>query len=275
MHRLWICWLHHRTYRREKQVQTHHEFVILTENIPCQVHHTSEPVRVDPSRCSLTQENQADNLIPTEEGLLQNIRKVVNSWKYMQTKLLKVNEKLYPNSLKRKLTRDYFLKNKEIKYFPRQNPRLWCGSHVQNGQTLPCVNSTDKIQSQKYGNSAYKSRTSLASSRIGRSRTSPSRNSWQNFSRSGRNKESSRLADGRTSSTRITGKSVHSERSYSSRSGIARQDELHDRLQRVPRCRITVQFDIIPRSLSTCNCSEFLWNAQPRCLLACDLIHGT
>ena len=41
IHRLWECWLHHCTHRRERQVQTHHEFITQTENIPCQVHHFS------------------------------------------------------------------------------------------------------------------------------------------------------------------------------------------------------------------------------------------
>ena len=31
--RLWECWLHQCTHRRERQVQTHHEFITLTEKI--------------------------------------------------------------------------------------------------------------------------------------------------------------------------------------------------------------------------------------------------
>ena len=38
-HKLWECWLHHCTHRREKQVQTRHESITLLEKVLCQVRH--------------------------------------------------------------------------------------------------------------------------------------------------------------------------------------------------------------------------------------------
>ena len=53
LNRIWTmskygtCWLHHCTYRKEKQVQTDHKFITRTEKTLCQVHLVSEQVRGD------------------------------------------------------------------------------------------------------------------------------------------------------------------------------------------------------------------------------------
>ena len=56
LNRIWTmskygpCWLHHCTYRREKQVLTDHEFTTPQEKTPCQVHLTFERVWRNPQR---------------------------------------------------------------------------------------------------------------------------------------------------------------------------------------------------------------------------------
>ena len=64
-----LCWLHHCTYRREKQVQTDNEFITSTEKTLCQVHLVSEHVRGDLQLCSHTRESRANNLTPTRDGI--------------------------------------------------------------------------------------------------------------------------------------------------------------------------------------------------------------
>ena len=81
MRRLCESWLHHCTYRREKQVQTHHEIITLTEEFRCQNHQFSDLVRGDLRRSSHTRASQAKSLIPIQEEFSENINKFRSSWK--------------------------------------------------------------------------------------------------------------------------------------------------------------------------------------------------
>ena len=114
------------TQERERQVQTHHEFITLTEKVSCQVHHFSDPVQGNLRQCSKTKESEADNIIPREREISRNIKKFGNSWKYEQIEQLKEHKKLCPNSLKRNIRRSFFLKNKEIRYSHRRKSNEFC-----------------------------------------------------------------------------------------------------------------------------------------------------
>ena len=46
-----LCWLHHGTYRSEKQVQIDRKFITLNEKTGCPVHTKIRQVQGDPSRC--------------------------------------------------------------------------------------------------------------------------------------------------------------------------------------------------------------------------------
>ena len=47
-------------------MQTHHEFITLTDKIPCKVHHFSDRVRGNLHWSSHTKESQAESFIPTQ-----------------------------------------------------------------------------------------------------------------------------------------------------------------------------------------------------------------
>ena len=84
------CWLHHCTYRREKQVQTDHEFITPSDKTQCPVHLTSENVQGNLPQCSHTQESRVKRDFPTEKPFPKDINQ------------FKERTKLYLGSLIRK-----------------------------------------------------------------------------------------------------------------------------------------------------------------------------
>ena len=56
----------------------------------------------------------------------ENIKKFRSSWKHEQIMQHEENRKLYPNSLKRSIIREFFLKNKEAKYSQRKASNYFC-----------------------------------------------------------------------------------------------------------------------------------------------------
>ena len=95
-------------------VQVHHEFVNLTEKIPCEVHHFSDRVRGDPHWSSYTKASQAKSLIPMQGEFSENNNKFRSSWKYEPTEQFEENRKVNPNSPKRNIIREFFLRNTEV-----------------------------------------------------------------------------------------------------------------------------------------------------------------
>ena len=138
LNRIWtmtkfgICWRHHCTCRREKQLPTDHEFIALSEKTQCPVHLMSVKVLGNLPRCSHTKENRVKTHFPTEKALPQDIkqfREMVN---------------LSSDSLIRKL-REQFLKNKEIINSQKQNLKSWSKNVKLVLATLAFVNFYDKI----------------------------------------------------------------------------------------------------------------------------------
>ena len=108
-----ICWLHRCTYKREKQEQTNHEFITLSEKTQCPVHLTSEKLQGNLPQCSHTQEGRVKKHFPTEEAFPEDINQ------------FKEKVKLSSGSLIRKKLREQFLKNKEIVYSQKQHLKSW------------------------------------------------------------------------------------------------------------------------------------------------------
>ena len=69
---------------RERQVQTHSRFITLTQKMLSHVHHTFQPVREDPWRCTHTRESQVEiqkfcgSLIQRKRGSLLSVARLGN-----------------------------------------------------------------------------------------------------------------------------------------------------------------------------------------------------
>ena len=89
-------------------MQSHHELKKLTEKILCQVHHFSYPLHDDLRQSSRTKERQAQNPFRHRKS----IKKFRISSRHDHIDPFKENRKLDPNSLKRNIIREYFLREK-------------------------------------------------------------------------------------------------------------------------------------------------------------------
>ena len=126
IHTLWDCWLHRCTHRREKQVQTHHEFITLIEKIRCQVHHSFDKMWGIQHRGAHTKKSQAQSFIPIQGEFSENVTNFRGSWNCEQIQPLEDNRKLFPDSLERNFVREFFLRKNEVKYSQRQDPKYFC-----------------------------------------------------------------------------------------------------------------------------------------------------
>ena len=87
-----ICWLHHCTYKREKQVPTDHEFITPSEKTQCQVHLTSEKVQGELPQCSRTKESRVKKHFPTEKAFPQDINQFKDKTKLYSDSQLRTRE---------------------------------------------------------------------------------------------------------------------------------------------------------------------------------------
>ena len=83
-------------------------------------------VRGNPLRCFHTKESQVENSIPIRKESMQNNQKFDNSWRYKQIEHFKENRKLCLSSMEQKFIRQFFLKNKEVRYSQRQHSNYFC-----------------------------------------------------------------------------------------------------------------------------------------------------
>ena len=244
--------------RRERQVPIT-SLSLWTRKTWCQVHLIFEKKCREPCpQCSHTNESRVKSHIPTETAFLQD----VNQFNGKGETFLRFSDPEEAARLVLEEQRDHLLAEAKSEIFKQECKLDTLNTCILELQRQAHSNLVE-MDDVNYGYEESRREHARLHEELAQ-REKASRNSHPKYPWSGRIEESSGNANWRILQAWIERKSRYYTGAHFTNTGVQERMKLFERVQRMPRCRIDLQWKIIQRFQSTGNCSKSWWNAEQR-----------